>query len=112
MRTGTLRNYPFYSWVPKPLGIIFMILLFIPILTLGGVYTANSTEMVGGLGIISEHITFVNFCTSVGMASFCPFLYQLVCIRREKLMMLSGMSILFILSYICAYTDSIFVLAL
>ena len=112
MRTEILRNYPFYSWVPKPLGIIFMIIMFIPILTIGGVYTANSTEMVGGLGIISEHITFVNFWTSVGMAAFCPFLYQVVSLRREKLMMLSGMSALFLLSYVCAYTESIFVLAL
>ena len=112
MQNNLPEHYPFYKWVPKPLGIIFMILLFIPILTIGGVYTANSTEMVGGLGIISEHITFVNFCTSVGMAAFCPFLYRLVCIRREKLMMLSGLSIMFALSYICAVTESIFVLAL
>ena len=44
------RNYPFYNWVPKPLGIILLILLFIPILTVGGVYTANSGEMTSGLG--------------------------------------------------------------
>ena len=112
MKDTLVKSYPFYPWVPKPLGIIFMILMFIPILTIGGVYTANSTEMVGGKGIISEHITFINFCTSVGMASFCPFLYQLVCIRREKMMMLTGMSIMFLLSYVCLHTESIFVLAI
>ena len=64
------KNFPFYDWVPKPLGIIFMIFLFIPIMTVGGVYTANSAEMTGGLGIISENITFVSFVTSVGMAAF------------------------------------------
>lgn len=106
------KNYPFYNWVPKPLGIILLILLFIPILTVGGVYTANSGEMTSGLGIQSEHIQFVGFVTSIGMAAFSPFFYQLVCIRREKMMCVVGFSLLYLLSYVCAVTDSIFVLAL
>lgn len=106
------RNYPFYNWVPKPLGIILLILLFIPILTVGGVYTANSGEMTSGLGIQAEHIQFVGFVTSIGMAAFAPFFYQLVCIRREKMMCVVGFSLLYILSYVCAVTDSIFLLAL
>ena len=31
------RNFPFYNWVPKPLGIIFLMVLFIPIMTISGV---------------------------------------------------------------------------
>lgn len=106
------KNFPFYDWVPKPLGIIFLILLFIPIMTISGVYSVNSSEMIGGLGIQSEHISFVGFVTSVGMAAFSPFFYELVCIRRQKMMCMGGFSILFFLSYVCAVTDSIFVLAL
>ena len=106
------KNYPFYNWVPKPLGILILILLFIPILTVGGVYTANSGEMTSGLGIQSEHIQFVGFVTSIGMAAFSPFFYQLVCIRREKMMCIGGFSLLYLLSYVCAVTDSIFLLAL
>lgn len=106
------RNYPFYNWVPKWLGILILVLMFIPILTVGGVYSVNSTEMMSGLGIISEHITFTNFATSIGMAAFCPFLYRLVVIRREKMMCLAGFSMMYVLSYICAETDSIFLLAL
>ena len=105
-------NYPFYDWVPKPLGIILLILLFIPILTVGGVYTANSGEMTSGLGIQSEHIQFVGFVTSIGMAAFSPFFYRLVCIRREKTMCVVGFSMMLLLSCVCAVTDSIFVLAL
>ena len=97
------RNYPFYNWVPKPLGIILLILLFIPILTVGGVYTANSGEMTSGLGIQSEHIQFVGFVTSIGMAAFSPFFYQLVCIRREKMMCVVGFSLLYLLSYVQPY---------
>ena len=79
------KNYPFYNWVPKPLGILILLFLFLPILTVGGVYSSNVGEMVGGLGIISEHIQFATFATSIGMAAFAPFFYRLVCIRREKM---------------------------
>ena len=70
------KNYPFYNWVPKPVGIIILFVFFLPILTVGGTYSVASTEMMSGLGIISEHIQFANF------------------------------------SYICAKTDSVFLLAL
>jgi len=106
------RNYPFYNWVPKPVGILILVLLFLPILTVGGVYSVNSTEMMSGLGILSEHIQFTNFATSIGMAAFAPFLYRLVVIRREKMMCIAGFSLMYIFSYICAKTDSIFLLAL
>ena len=106
------KNYPFYNWVPKPVGIVILVLFFLPILTVGGTYSVNSTEMMSGLGIISEHIQFTNFATSIGMAAFCPFLYRLVLIRREKMMCIAGFSLMYIFSYICAKTDSIFLLAL
>lgn len=88
------RNYPFYNWVPKPIGIIILLFFFLPILSVGGVYSVNSTEMMSGLGIISEHIQFANFVTSIGMAAFAPFLYELVCIRREKLMCIAGFALM------------------
>ena len=106
------KNFPFYDWVPKPLGIIFLVALFIPIMTVSGAYSANSSEMVGGLGILSEHISFIGFVTSVGMAAFSPFFYTLVCVRRQKLMCVAGFSLLAMLSYVCANTDSLFLLAL
>lgn len=106
------KNYPFYNWVPKPAGILILLLLFLPILTVGGTYSVNATEMMSGLGIISEHIQFANFATSIGMAAFCPFLYRLVVIRREKMMCIAGFSLMYIFSYICAKTESIFLLAL
>ena len=42
------KNYPFYNWVPKGMGILILFFLFFPILTAGGVYTANSGEMMSG----------------------------------------------------------------
>ena len=48
------KNYPFYNWVPKPVGIIILFVFFLPILTVGGTYSVASTEMMSGLGIISS----------------------------------------------------------
>lgn len=109
---STPKNYPFYNWVPKPVGIIILFVFFLPILTVGGTYSVVSTEMMSGLGITSEHIQFSSFATSIGMAAFCPFLYRLVLIRRQKMMCLAGFSLMYIFSYICAKTDSLFLLAL
>ena len=53
------KNYPFYDWVPKPLGIIFMIILFVPMITMSGVYSANSGEMMSGLGTDNSAGNFV-----------------------------------------------------
>lgn len=48
------KNYPFYNWVPKPVGIIILFVFFLPILTVGGTYSVASTEMMSELGIISR----------------------------------------------------------
>ena len=50
------KNYPFYNWVPKPVGIIILFVFFLPILTVGGTYSVASTEMMSGLGIISDPV--------------------------------------------------------
>ena len=76
------KNYPFYSWMPKPLGILILLFFFLPILTVGGVYSVNSTEMMSGLGIISEHIQFANFVTSIGMAALHSCIYSVISVQR------------------------------
>ena len=38
------KNYPFYNWVPKPVGIIILFVFFLPILTVGGTYSVASTS--------------------------------------------------------------------
>ena len=70
----------------------------------------SNAESLLKLGV--EHIQFANFVTSIGMAAFAPFLYELVCIRREKLMCIAGFALMYVFSYVCAKTDSIFLLAL
>ena len=37
------KNFPFYNWVPKPLGIAFLVILFIPIMTCL-LYTSDAAD--------------------------------------------------------------------
>ena len=39
------KNDPFYNWVPKPIGIIILFMFFLPILTVGGTYSASGTNI-------------------------------------------------------------------
>ena len=71
------KNYPFYSWMPKPLGIIILLFFFLPILTVGGVYSVNSTEMLSGLGIISDPIQFAHLVTSRSC------IYSVISVQRQ-----------------------------
>ena len=57
------KNYPFYSWMPKPLGIIILLFFFLPILTVGGVYSVNSTEMMSEINKKKEQNQFANIIT-------------------------------------------------
>jgi len=104
------RNSLFYKWVPGWLQITVHILLFVPILFISGVYATNASEMSGELGIISEHIQYANFATSVGMAVIAPFFLRYMLMRRPKMMFIFGFIMLFLLSWICATTDSMFLL--
>lgn len=104
------KNSLFYKWVPGWLQVTVHILLFVPILFISGVYSPNASEMSGELGIISEHIQYANFATSVGMAVITPFFLRYMLMRRPKMMFIFGFNMLFLLSWICAVTDSMFLL--
>ena len=41
------KNYPFYNWVPKPLGILILLLLFIPILKISFVSNIMNNIIIG-----------------------------------------------------------------
>lgn len=68
-----MKNYPFYSWVPKPFGILILLLLFVPLFFSGGTYLSNINEMTGGLGALSEQFQLLNLCTFIGMSLVFPF---------------------------------------
>lgn len=64
------------------------------------------------LGYYFRAYSVCQFCDFHRYGGICPFLYELVCIRREKLMCIAGFALMYVFSYVCAKTDSIFLLAL
>ncbi len=103
-------NFPFRSWVPQWLGLLIFLFLLVPTFFVCGAYTSNASEMSGTLGIISEHIQYSSFATAVGMVVFTPFVVRFLILRRPKMSYLFCFSALFVLSLICAATDSMFLL--
>lgn len=99
-------NYPFRSWVPRPLGIITIIFMYFPVFFVSGTYASSMNEIASGLGIITEHIQYANFTTFIGMVLFTPFAVKLLTAHRPKLIYLGGFILLFLLSYVCARTES------
>ena len=104
---NAVSNFPFRSWVPRPVGILIILFLFVPVLFINGTYSSNIGEMTSSLGIISENIQYANFATAIGMAVFTPFLRKHLELRRPKMAFILGLLLLTLFSYLCARTDSI-----
>lgn len=100
-------NKPFYSWVPRPLGIVILLLLFIPPTFSGGAYMSNINEMTGGLGVWTEDVQLASFFTSIGMCLFIPFMVPFLQARRIKQTYLCCYGTLVVLNAICAVTTSL-----
>ncbi|MBQ2950573.1 MAG: hypothetical protein IJE12_05940 [Prevotella sp.] len=103
-----IKNNPplFNGWVPTWLGMLGLVLLFIPATLISGAYSNNITEMSSGMGILSEHIMFANFAASCGLMIAGPFVFNIVRTYRFHDMMLCGFTLLMALSGICAITES------
>ena len=99
-------NYPFYEWVPRPIGILVLLLMFVPPTFSGGAYLCNIGEMSGGLGEWTEDIQLASFFTSIGMCLFPPFMVRFLQARRIKQTYLWCFLLLIPLNYICAVTTS------
>lgn len=100
------NNFPFYSWVPKPLGIVIMLLMFVPPTFSGGAYLCNVSEMSSGLALWTEDIQMASFFTSIGMCLFPPFMVRFLQARRVKQTYLWGFLLLILLNGVCALTTS------
>ena len=100
-------NYPFYEWVPRPIGILVLLLMFVPPTFSGGAYLCNIGEMSGGLGVWTEDIQLASFFTSIGMCLFPPFMVRFLQARRIKQTYLWCFLLLIPLNYICAVTTSV-----
>lgn len=101
------NNHPFHEWVPRPIGILVLLLMFVPPTFSGGAYLCNIGEMSGGLGVWTEDIQLASFFTSIGMCLFPPFMVRFLQARRIKQIYLWCFLLLIPLNYICAVTTSV-----
>lgn len=104
------NNFPFYQWMPKPLGILILMFLFIPPTFSGGAYLSNMNEMHGELGLLVEDIQLASFFTSIGMCLFVPFMVRFLQARSVRRTYLWCFGLLIPLNYICAVTTTVPVL--
>lgn len=103
-------NTPFYKWMPRPLGILILMFLFVPPTFSGGAYLSNMSEMSGALGLMTEDIQLASFVTSIGMCLFVPFMLRFLQARSIRRTYLWCFTLLIPLNYICAVTSSVPVL--
>lgn len=96
-----------YKHLPKPIGTLILLLLFIPPTFSGGAYLSNASEMVGGLGIWTEDVQMASFFTSIGMCLFAPFMVRFLQARRVKQTYRYCYLALLPLNYICATTTCV-----
>lgn len=101
------NNYPFHKWVPRPIGILVLLLMFVPPTFSGGAYLCNIGEMSGGLGVWTEDIQLASFFTGIGMCLFPPFMVRFLQARRIKQTYLWCFLLLIPLNCICAVTTSV-----
>ena len=108
MTADTSRSYSlFYHWMPKPLGILILMFMFVPPTFSGGAYLSNLNEMSGALGLMVEDVQLSSFFTSIGMCLFIPFMLRFLEARRIKQTYLWCFGLLIPLNYICAVTTSV-----
>ncbi len=103
------ENYPFYDWMPKPLGCLVLFLMFFPVTFSGGAYMNNLAEMAGGMGVQNEGIQLASYATSIGMALFAPFMAGFMTVRRVKHVFMRAMLLLLALNAVIATTDNVVV---
>ncbi len=100
-------NAPFHDWVPRPLGILILLLMFVPPTFSGGAYLSNISEMAGSTGMWTEDIQLAAIFTSIGMCLFPPFMVRFLEARRVRETYIRCFALLIVLNLCCAVTTSL-----
>ncbi|MBC8986206.1 hypothetical protein H9X96_10515 [Pedobacter sp. N36a] len=100
----------FHDWVPKPVQLLLIILLTIPILGISGVYSTNIGDMLGSQGMLTEDLMMASYASAIGMALVFPLALRTKQFFRSRHLLIGSLSSLILLSYVCATTDHAWVL--
>ena len=85
---------PFYSWMPKPLGILIFLQLYMSPVFSGGMNLSLSPDIVGDLGWMTEDVQMAFFSTAIGLCVFPPLMLKYLTTHRLKQTLLVGLSLM------------------
>jgi len=85
---------PFYSWMPKPLGILIFLVLYMSPVFSGGMNLSLAPDIVGDQGWMTEDVQMAFFATAIGLCVFPPLMLKYLTTHRLKQTMLAGLSLM------------------
>lgn len=97
---------PFASWVPKPIVLILNFFIVFSLLCVAGVYSGNSSDISGSLGIYGEFLGVAKNATTIGM---CLSIFLLVRFKsrfRSKELMTGSAIAMAALLYVIGVTEN------
>jgi hypothetical protein len=97
---------PVRKWVPNWLALISIFIIILPITMLNGSYTGSMLEVSSTLGTNTEDITMGYYAASAGMAIAYPIVPKVLSAFSVKFLLLADLALQFILSWICARSQS------
>ena len=97
---------PVRKWVPNWLALISIFIIILPITMLNGSYTGSMLEVSNTLGTNTEDITMGYYAASAGMAIAYPIVPKVLSAFSVKFLLLADLALQFILSWICARSQS------
>lgn len=100
----------FHDWVPKPVQLLLIIILTVPILGISGIYNTNIGDMLGSQGMLTEDLMMASYASAIGMAIVFPLALRMKQFFRTRHILMVTLSSLILLSYICATTDHAWIL--
>jgi DHA2 family multidrug resistance protein len=96
----------FAAWLPKPLIPLLMLVLLLPLLMLGGLYTPSIPDMVGGLGALSEYFLLATYFATIGTVVAFTLVIRVLMWQPPKTILLFSFGGLLAVHLACASTTS------
>jgi DHA2 family multidrug resistance protein len=96
----------YHPWVPKVVQVFLIFLTLILILPAGGIYTGNISVMYPDLGAMSEHLSFANNATTIGMTLAIPLISNVIKHFRFKEIVVGSLSVVAVLSLVISQTEN------
>lgn len=97
---------PIRQWVPDWLGLTCIFIVILPVTMLNGSYTGSMLEVSSTLGTNTEDITMGYYAAAAGMAITYPLIPKILEAFSVKFLLLSDLVAQFVLSWICAQSQS------